>query len=424
MKDKEPAAPDRYPILGLFCVIAMIAYIQRAAMSVPAKEIAENLNFDLATQMGWVQSAWYFGYAAMQLPGGWLADRLGSRRAVVLFSIAWSILTGMAGFAADYWSLLFIWGAMGAAQAGVFPCATKAIGQIFKDTERARASGLLASGMTLGGALAPLITAYLLNQLVGFSEASGIWRWRFILAAYAVPGVLWGVFFWFMVPAQRFAQTAPRKEFDSSEKIWIMLSSFPLLLLCGQQFFRASAMVFFATWFPTFLQKSRDVTMLDSGWMTAIAGTCGFLGSLSGGFISDFVLHATGNRRLARQGIAVLGMGACAILIVVSYFISNTMLSVFVIGLGTFCGTFGGVSGYTVAIEFGGKHVATVFSTMNMCGNIGATLFPITVGWLVATTENWDAALFLFAGIMAIDAVCWGLLNPKGTLFGDEDESR
>ena len=74
-----------------------------------------------------------------------------------------------------------------------------------------------------------------------------------------------------------------------------------------------------------------------------------------------------------------------------------------------------------VAISFGGRNVATVFSTMNMFGNLGAALFPVTAGWLVAETGDWNMVLFLFAGIMVIDAVCWAILNPKGTLFGDEE---
>jgi hypothetical protein len=79
----------------------------------------------------------------------------------------------------------------------------------------------------------------------------------------------------------------------------------------------------------------------------------------------------------------------------------------------------GGVSAYAVAIAYGGRQVAVVFATMNMSGNVGAGLFPFVVGWLVAITGNWDLALFVFAGLFAADAVCWVLLNPKGTLFGD-----
>jgi MFS family permease len=181
-------------------------------------------------------------------------------------------------------------------------------------------------------------------------------------------------------------------------------------------------MVFFMTWFPTFLQKTRDVSLLGSGILTTVAGVGGVIGSLSGGFFSDWLLQRTGNSRLSRQGIAVMGMGACSLLIVLSYFAQDINQSIALITLGAFCATFGGVSGYTVAISYGGRHVATVFSTMNMCGNIGAALFPITAGWLVARTGNWNLILFLFAGVMAIDAVCWSLLNPRGTLFGDHHD--
>jgi MFS family permease len=181
-------------------------------------------------------------------------------------------------------------------------------------------------------------------------------------------------------------------------------------------------MVFFMTWFPTFLQKTRDVTLLGSGVLTTVAGIGGVVGSLTGGFFSDWLLLRTGNKRLSRQGIAVVGMGLCSLLIVASYFVSDVQQSIALITLGAFCATFGGVSGYTVAISFGGRQVATVFSTMNMFGNLGAALFPLTAGWLVAQTGNWNLILFLFAGVMAIDALCWAFLNPQGTLFGDEHE--
>jgi nitrate/nitrite transporter NarK len=56
-----------------------------------------------------------------------------------------------------------------------------------------------------------------------------------------------------------------------------------------------------------------------------------------------------------------------------------------------------------------------VFGAMNMAGGIGAMLFPVTVGWLVTATGTWNAALVLFAALMAIDAVLWALLNPQET---------
>ena len=430
LTDEMVVHQGRYQVLALLCISAAIAYVQRAALSVPASEIAGDLEFaDLARDMGWIQSAWYFSYGLMQIPSGWLADRLGSRRALAIFSVVWSLATLLTAFVTDFVSLLVMWSLMGAAQAGAFPCAAKALGRIFPETERARATGLLASGMTLGGAIAPVMTAMILQSLTAWADAWGIDRWRLLLGAYAVPGVLWTAVFLGLVSLRKLpAGAKPLASNTSAANVPVdwsrLLRSWPLGLLCAQQFFRAAGMVFFMTWFPTFLQKTRDVTLLGSGVLTTVAGIGGMVGSLTGGFFSDWLLLRTGNKRLSRQGIAVVGMGLCSLLIVASYFVSDVQQSIALITLGAFCATFGGVSGYTVAISFGGRQVATVFSTMNMFGNLGAALFPLTAGWLVTQTGNWNLILFLFACVMAIDALCWAFLNPQGTLFGDEHEGR
>ncbi len=413
----------RYQVLAFLCLSAAIAYVQRSALSVPAAEIATDLKFEnLARDMGWIQSVWYLCYGLMQLPSGWLADRIGSRRGLAILSVVWSMATLLSAFALDFVSLMFLWGLMGAAQAGVFPCAAKALGQIFPENQRARATGLLASGMTIGGALAPLLTASFLESLSPWADMLHLSRWRLLLVAYSLPGILWTILFLAIISSWKLPVSECTVTARSPVNWSRMLNSSPLMLLCAQQFFRAAGMVFFVTWFPTFLQKTRDVSLLGSGILTTVAGIGGVVGSLTGGFFSDWLLQRTGNARLSRQGIAVVGMACCTLLIVLSYFVRDVNGSIALIALGAFCATFGGVSGYTVAISFGGRHVATVFSTMNMFGNMGAALFPITAGWLVATTGNWNLILFLFAGIMAIDAVCWALLNPQGTLFGDENE--
>jgi hypothetical protein len=64
-----------------------------------------------------------------------------------------------------------------------------------------------------------------------------------------------------------------------------------------------------------------------------------------------------------------------------------------------------------------------VFATMNMSGNLGATVFPLAVGWL-GRQGRWDLALLLFVSMFGIAAVCWAVLNPKGTLFDDAEKAK
>lgn len=411
----------RYQILALFFLMAGIAYVQRAAISVPAERVANDLAIsNFASSMGFVQSAWYLGYALLQIPAGRLADRWGSRRAILLYCILWSLATALTGFSHGLWTLASAWFLMGALQAGAFPCAAQAIGQIFPHSERARASGILAAGMAVGGAAAPGIVGRLLIALQPAAAGNNLFTWQLLLFLLAIPGILWSLLFAFSVPKRHLpARLTTANTIPLTIMFRKMLTSGPLALLCAQQFLRAAGMVFFLSWFPTFLQKTRGLDLKAAADFASIAGIGGVVGSLSGGWASDLLLKITGNPRLSRQGVAVVGMSLCSLLMLASIAVSSTWLCIGLIAAGVFCATFGGVSGYTVAIEFGGRQTATVFSMMNMVGNFGAMLFPWSAGWLADRFSNWNLMILFFCGIMAIDALCWALLNPRGPLFPD-----
>jgi MFS family permease len=412
----------RHTILGYLWAVALVAYVQRSAISVPLQEIGRDLAVqetwfgDATRALGFLQSAWHFGYALLQIPAGRLADRIGGRRAIVLLSVLWSAATAVAGCMREFWGLVAAWTLMGALQAGVFPCAVRSIGQVFGEQERARASGWLGSGMLAGGALAPVLTAWLLVQVTPWSETTGIDRWRICLMLFCLPGLAWAAAYWLATGRAGFGgetteqascvpRNAPVPGAWSDSSLW---------LLCGQQFLRAAAMIFFVTWFPTFLRETRGVSLMQSGLLTTAAGLAGMIGGISGGYASDWLLTRTGSKRLARQGLAATGMMTCAVLIVASFFVRDITAAIALISLGAFVACFGGVAGYTVAIDYGGDRVGVVFGAMNMAGSFGAMLFPVTVGWLVAATGTWNVALFTFAALMAVDAFLWTLIDPKG----------
>jgi MFS family permease len=415
----------RSTLLAFLCTITVVAYVQRLALSAPTKVIEGELGFG-PEGMGVVMAVWYWGYALAQLPAGWLADRLGSKPALVLFAVAWSVLTALTGLATEVAGLVVLWGLMGCAQAGIFPCCTKAIGATFPRTEQAFASGALAASMALGAAVAQWLTALLLGTL----------GWQQILALYAVPGLIWAAAFTLVVPrpeASAHSRFTDERSHDraTAEPLggvapvrWSKLvTDWQMQLLNGQQFFRAAAVAFFYTWFPRYLKETRDLTEQEAGELAFWPPLAATFGGLLGGVLSDWVLRRTGSVRLARQGMACVTMIVCAAVSFGAYLVTDTALAVILLCVGAFCGMACGVSAYAVAIAYGGRQVAVVFATMNMSGNVGAGLFPFVVGWLVVVTGNWDLALFVFAGLFAADAVCWVLLNPRGTLFGDSEHS-
>lgn len=399
----------RYTVLTFLCAVTVVAYVQRLALAAPTRMIEGELGLGPAG-MGVVMGAWYWGYALFQLPSGWAADRLGSKPALILFAVAWSLLTALTGLATGFVGLLLLWTLMGCLQAGIFPCCTKAIGATFPPAGQAFASGMLACCMALGAAVAHRLTPQLLGPLT----------WQQILGVYAIPGLVWAVVFALAVPRPDAPVPPPLADpaAPAARPRWSKLvTDGQMRLLCGQQFLRASAIAFFYTWFPRFLQETKGLRPVEAGGLAWWPPVAGMAGGLVGGVFSDWVLRRTGNARLARQGMACAAMVVCATTALAAYFVADPERAVLLLCVGAFCGMAGGVSGYAVAIAYGGKRVATVFATMNMSGNIGAGLFPFVVGWMVAATGNWNLALLLFAGLFAADAVLWALLNPKGTLF-------
>ena len=111
----------------------------------------------------------------------------------------------------------------------------------------------------------------------------------------------------------------------------------------------------------------------------------------------------------AQQSVRVSSLAA--------YSAADATTAVPLISIAAFCAYGSGVSAYALAMTMGGKRVAPVFATMNMCGNVGAGLFPFAVGQIAGGTGNWNLTLLLFAGMFAGSSVCWAFLNPKGTLF-------
>ena len=412
----------RYTLLTFLCIATVIAYVQRLALAVPTKVIEGELGLGPGG-LGIVMAVWYWAYAAFQLPSGWVADRLGTKPALILFAVAWSSLTAITGLVMGYVGLLLLWGLMGAAQAGIFPCCTKGIGATVPHAGQAFASGLLACCMALGAFVSPLVAGQLLGALT----------WRELLVIYAIPGLVWALVFALVIPQLDAPDSAAVKDEDwaalppaKSPKIrWSRLvTDTQMQILCAQQFLRASAIAFFYTWFPRFLQETKGLSQQESGSLAAWPPLAGMFGGLLGGLLSDWLLRRTGSARMARQGMACTAMVICTMVALAAYFVADPRLAVGLLCVGAFCGMAGGVSGYAVAIAYGGKRVATVFATMNMSGNIGAGLFPFAVQLLVLYTGNWNLALLLFASLFALDAVCWAALNPRGTLFAETEDAK
>jgi sugar phosphate permease len=408
----------RYVVLAALCAAAMIAYVHRSCIAVPAGIIQRDLNLS-DEQIARVMSGFYLGYALFQLPSGWLGDRLGTRVALTLFALIWSTATGLMALGSGFGVLYFLWLINGMGQAGIFPCAVNTIAKWFPVSERGFPSGMLGSFMSIGAAIASSLVVVLLKSF----------DWQALFVMLSVPGIAFALVFygwfrnrpmehaWVNAAEIDYIQSGSEPSFakDVQPSWWSILTSVPLYLICAQQFFRAACYIFYVTWFPTFLQQGLGASLMVSGFLTSLPLAGVIAGSFVSGMTIDLILRRAGSRRLSRQGVGVASTLGAGAFLVLAQFMTELAPAVAFITASAFCAGVSGPAGYTVTIDLAGKQVATLFSIMNMAGNLGATVCPLVVGALMQHKE-WSGVLLFLAGFYFAACVCWCFINVRGTI--------
>src|SRR5687767_6644928 len=185
----RPLRPTRIRHIVLWLTVAayMITYMDRVVISAAMPIIREEFGFSLATGAA-VLASFRWGYALFQIPGGWLGDRIGPRRALSLIVIWWSLFTSATALAWNAASMIVFRFLFGVGEAGAFPIATRSLSRWMLPAERGYAQGVTHAGSRLGAAFTPPI-------VVALMVAYG-WRAPFLL--FGLLGIAWAaIWFWY-----------------------------------------------------------------------------------------------------------------------------------------------------------------------------------------------------------------------------------
>jgi ACS family glucarate transporter-like MFS transporter/ACS family D-galactonate transporter-like MFS transporter len=171
--------------------------------------------------------------------------------------------------------------------------------------------------------------------------------------------------------------------------------------------FRAAGYMFFASWLPSFLQKTRGVSIKDSGEMQAVVFAAALAGSLLGGLFVDWVYRQTNSKTFSRQIMGSTCMMLCGLLVLGAYFVGHAMAAIVLISLGVFLAAIGGPCALAAVIDVSGDHVPEVTAIMNSAGNLAVAATPVLVGMFFEATNDWNLVLWGFAAIYVAAAACW-----------------
>src|SRR5262245_56525053 len=165
-------SPQRWELMILLVVAMLFCYAQRNALGVANDSISNDLGFN-PKEEGVLLSSFFWGYAFMQMPSGWLVDRFGVRRTYALGFIFWSIMSMLTGLTNGLATLILLRVLLGVVQAVAFPASSRAVANWFQESERGTVTGLYLAGVRYGGALISVFGGWFLTYYD--------WRWFFVV---------------------------------------------------------------------------------------------------------------------------------------------------------------------------------------------------------------------------------------------------
>jgi MFS transporter, ACS family, D-galactonate transporter len=402
----------RFAILALLAIGTAINYLDRSVLGIAAPALSKELGFSAVT-MGLVFSAFSWTYTLAQIPGGIFLDRFGAKLTYFLSVTIWSVFILLHGFATNLVTLLGFRFGLGVSEAPCFPANSRIVAHWFPQQERARATSVYTVGEYVGLAfLSPVLFAIL-----------GNFGWRALFYVVGAIGILFGVLWWFSYKEPHQSRSVNQAELDyiraggglasssASKGEPFSWANFKKLLRYRQiwgagigQFAGNVTLVFFLTWFPTYLVTARHMGWLKIGFFAVLPFLAAAIGVLAGGWISDKLLLKTGSANIARKAPITGGL-LLASTIVIANWVESDQAVIAVMSLAFFGQGMVGL-GWTVISDVAPKHLMGVSGGIfNVCTNLAGIITPVVIGYIVSSTGSFVWALG-FIGAMALVGVC------------------
>jgi len=390
-------------LVFLLTLAASVGYLCRVNITVVAPRLMAELNLS-QLEMGKVFSAFLLGYTLCQVPSGWLAGRVPTRRLFCALALGWAAITCAHGLVGKTYfglalgalpGLLGLRFLLGILASPTYPAAARAISLSLPPERQGSANGTVLASIGLGSAMTP--------PLLGFITLH--WGWRAALLVSALLAFLVAMLWWRLAPLMPVSSTprTPSREAAATCKSPLSLRSF--WFLTASYTLQGYVGYVFVFWFFLYLVQVRHFALLRAAWLTTLPWIASLIVIPLGGVVSDWAVKRWGSTwgrrclpmpamalaagflllgaRTASAWLAALSLTAATALVLATegpYWASMTQLS------GPQSGIGGGV--------------------MNFGSNLGGLISPVLTPWLAAQL-GWELALALAAIIAVVGAILW-----------------
>jgi ACS family D-galactonate transporter-like MFS transporter len=404
LASESKARPAAWVVIGLLTVAIIIAYVDRVNLSSALPEIRKS--FPLSpTAAGILLSAFFWSYAILQTPAGYIVDRFGVKWPYAIAFFLWSGVSAATGLVGTLSGLIAMRILLGVGESIVTPASLRFIRSNFNEKQRGTAIGIYMSGTKFGPALGAPLAAYMV-------KAYG-WRWMFVLTGLVC--LLWLIPWVLMVRDDR--GSIPTKSAAATVS-WGAIATSPLIWgTCIATFCYMYFVYFCMTWMPSYFKERHGLSLTDSGWFTLISFGGMALMAIAGGWAADRFISAGRNPVLVRRVFSIVGF-TLAFSETVGAFTTSSKVTLFfamfsLTGLGLTTANYWALTQTLVPAGAIGR----IAGIQNTAASLAGVAAPWITGVLVEKTGNYDAPLLAIGFWLAIGIGCYVfLVNEKFAL--------
>lgn len=379
----------------------VIAYVDRANLSavLALKQLHDFLPLDDAGR-GLLNSAFFWSYAVLQIPAGWVIDRFGPKRPYAVGFALWTMASAMAGLVTSAGQLVTSRVMVGVGESVSTAASLRWIRLNCSEGQRGLATGILFAGTKIGAAIGVPLS-------VGLTMAFG---WRTMFVAVGLGGMVW-LLAWVLsvkdeagnrgLPSAAPCEQVQIASLFKRPAIWgILLGTF------AYNYF----IYFCLTWLPAYFTDARHLAPRAMGLFTMFSFGGMALVGIAAGWLADRMIVRGGDPVRVRRLFTMTGFIIAGTELIGMLSPSNDVALFFAVfslaGLGLTTANYWALT-QTI---FPSSAVGRMVGIQNFASNLSGIVAPIITGWLKHKTGTYHAASWAILFVLLMGLTAYGLL--------------
>ena len=400
----EKEAPSvRWMVIGVLSVGMIIAYVSRSALSVPLALPGFINSFHLSfADRGILNSAFFWSYALLQIPAGWVVDRYGIKFPYAIGFALWCLASASTALMGSIAQLIMVQIVLGFGQAVVAPASYRWIRYHFIEKERGLAIGLYMTGTKIGPAVGTPLAAWLI----------GLYDWRVMFVLVGLGGMLWLVPWLSLVKNDdaEIANATVKKDGDGAVAFGRIMAS-PITWGTIIASFCYMYFVYFCmTWMPAYFIERRHLSIGKMGLYIFFSFGGLAIVAAAAGWAADLLIARGLNPVTVRKWFTITGFAVACTELIGARASSLETAVVFAIvslsGLGLATANYWALTQTLIP----GAAIGRISGIQNCACSFAGIAAPIITGWLLEKTGSYEVPMIAIVLVLVVGVLSYLLM--------------